>query len=442
MPANDDKDVTVTDQDIATHESKEIAMSVEIVIDRFLHRVLDIEDCARDFIEIAYKKYNKNADRLKSSITKCQKTLKNEEDQDKRLLCIKHIRKSIREIDRHNNSSPVSTLEKSLFIYLFAAFDKFIGDLVTALYHSNPELYKNINKEIPLSEALQYETMNDLREIMLGKEVETLRRKGYIDQFKDLENKFSIKLSKFDEWPYFIECAQRRNLFTHCDGIASKQYLDICKDIGVKSKNPPQIGDQLKISGIYFFQSCNLVTKVAVMLGHTLWRKIQPSELEKADSHLSSLIFNFLHREDWAKSISLSKFALGLPKISTEEMDRIFTINYAIALKAANKIKTARNVLDKKDWSATTYDFKLAYAVLTDNYPDARKFMQKMGPNGELISELAYHDWPLFSNFRDSEEFLEGYLAVYGYKYSSKLSSLAEEKKTEVENTSAEEVPS
>lgn len=404
-----------------------------------MHRILDIEECAQDFISIASTKYNENTEKIKTEITEGQAILDTEEDMDKRLVGVKVIRKAIRDIDRHINSSPVATMEKSLFIYLFAAFDKYIGDLVAVLYQSNPDLYKNINIEISLSEVLQYKSMDELRQVMLDKEIETLRRKGYIDQFKDLEKKFSITLTKFDRWPYFIECAQRRNLFTHCDGIVSKQYLDICKNVSFKFKKKPLVGDQLKIGKSYLFNSCHLIIEVALMLGHTLWRKTLPNDIERADSHLSEQIFDFLHMEHWEKAIPLSTFALGLPKKSSDQIDRIYTVNYAIALSAINNRKAAKNELDKKDWSATTYDFKLAYAVLTENYLDARKLMEKIGKEGELINEMAYHDWPLFRDFRDTEEFSEGYSVVYGYKYLSKLNSIAEEKKVEVEVANFEE---
>ncbi len=312
---------------------------------------------------------------------------------------------------------------------------------MAVLYQSNPNLYNNINREIPLSEALQYESMDELRQVMLDKEIETLRRKGYIDQFNDLEKRFSITtLTKFDSWPTFIERAQRRNLFTHCDGIVSKQYLDSCKKVEFKFKEEPVVGEQLKIGSSYLFDSCHLVTEVAVMLGHTLWRKTIPNNIESADTHLSELIFNFLHMEHWGKAITLSKFALSLPKISTDQISRIFTVNYAIALKAIGKSNPAKNVLDGKDWSAATYDFKLAYAVLTEDFIQARSLMEKIGKNGDLIQELAYHEWPLFRDFRDRDEFFEGYSAVYGYKYSSKLSSLAEEKKAEVEETDVKDI--
>jgi hypothetical protein len=226
-------------------------------------------------------------------------------------------------------------------------------------------------------------------------------------------------------------------LFTHCDGIVSKQYLDICKEVGCKIKEGRGVGDQLEIGAKYLFQSCMLIAQVGVMLGQTLWRKVLEEELEKADSHLSNIVFDYLHMEHWGNAISVSKFALSLPKISTDEMERIFSVNHAIALSAIDKSKAAKAILDKKDWSATTYDFKLAYSILTEDYAEAEALMCKLGKEGELIDELSYHDWPLFREFRDSSRFFRGYENVYGYKYSSKLHEIAEIRKDEVEDDEA-----
>lgn len=433
MPEATKNEEVVTDEDSTKENEEEHVLSIGNVIDGFLHQVLDIEDCGRDYVAIASEKHKENGDSIIAELTAAQEIIKNDDDEVKKLHGAKTIRKTIRDIDRLINSSPVATLEKSLFIYLFAAFDKFIGDLVAVIYNSNPDLYKNINREIPLSEVLKYTSMDELKLSMLDKEIESIRRKGYIDQFKDLESKFSIKLTKFDDWPYFIECAQRRNLFTHCDGVISKQYIDICNSVGVKYNETPIIGENLGVGNKYFFHSCHIVSEVAVMLGQTLWRKTLPSALEEADTHLSGLVFDFLHMEQWGKAVFMSKFALGLPEISTDVTSRVFTVNYAIALKAIDKNSAAKKILDKKDWSATIYDFKIAYAVLTDDFEEAQKLMIKIGKQGELISELAYHDWPLFREFRDTQEFFDGYSTVYGYKYSAKLSSLAEEKKSEAE---------
>lgn len=428
----DETEATTTEEN--TKEKSEI-FDIKDVIDTFLHRILDIEDCAKEYIVAAAKSYNDNAKKLKSDIEKNQKALENEAEETARVLTVKELRKTLREIERHNRSSPVTTLERSLFISLFSVFDKFVGDLVAVLYSKKPELYNKINKEISLSEVLKYESMDELRQVFLDKEIETIRRKGYIDQFKDLEGRFSITLTKFKEWPYFIERSQRRNLFTHCDGIVSKQYLDVCSEAGCKVKDKIKVGDQLEIGGKYLFQSCMLVAHVGTMLGQTLWRKILDDELEKADSHLSSIVFDYLHMEHWGKAISISEFAQALPNISTDEMQRIFSVNHAIALCSINKKDEAKAILDRKDWSATTYDFKLAYSILTGDYHEAEKIMCKLGKEGELITELSYHDWPLFREFRDSKEFYSGYEKVYGYKYSHKLSEIAETRKSDVEET-------
>lgn len=406
--------------------------SIGKVIDCFLHRVLDIEHCAQEFIAQAAVNYNDNALRISKSIEQCQDIIRSNCEPDNSSAAVRELRKLMRETERHNNSSPVSTLEKSLFVSLFASFDKFVGDLVSAIYSSSPLLYKNINREISLSEVLKFDSMESLKQFMLDKEVETLRRKSYVEQFKELENKFSIALTKFEKWPEFVECSQRRNLFTHCDGIVSKQYIDICTDHNVKFEQKPVTGQQLDLGGRYFFNACRIVTDVAVMLGQTLWRKTSPEDIKEADSHLNSLIFDFLHMENWKKAISLSKFALNLPKHSEEQMVRMFHVNYAIALKSIGEAKAAKGVLDKKDWSAVSFDFRLAYAVLSNDFEVAKTLMQRIGPRGDLVTEMAYHDWPLFREFRETREFSEGYEEVYGYRYATKLTLLALDQSVDV----------
>ena len=39
--------------------------------------------------------------------------------------------------------------------------------------------------------------MDELKNSVLAEEIETLRRKSYIEQFKDIEKRFSINLTKF-----------------------------------------------------------------------------------------------------------------------------------------------------------------------------------------------------------------------------------------------------
>lgn len=409
---------------------------IATVINEYLHRVRDVEDCARKFISVARKDYNAEANTLKEELSECTKVLDEDSDESNRRAAARALRSLFDRVDRHNNSSVSETLEKSLFVSLFAAYDKFVGDLILVLYRERPELYKNIQREVPLSEALEYESMETFRSAVLDKEIETLKRKSYIDQFADLESRFSLKtLRKFDEWPTFVECSQRRNLFVHCDGVVSPQYMEICKSVGFKLDDDIEPGCFLGIGAKYFFTASRTVLQVAVMLGQTLWRKLLPEDLEKADAHLGSVIFELLERESWSKAIALSKFALDLPKAHSDVDTRIKTVNYAIALKAIGEAKAAQNVMSRIDWSAAAYDFRLANSVLLEDYEEAKSWMEKIGPESELINEMAYHTWPLFREFREQDEFFEAYEKVYGYRYSAKLTSLAEGKSSEVETS-------
>jgi len=52
---------------------------------------------------------------------------------------------------------------------------------------------------------------------------------------------------------------------------------------------------------------------------------------------------------------------------------------------------------------------------------------------GDFIDEHAYHVWPLFREFRQTEQFLKGYKKVYGYDFATKLKEAAEESSKEAE---------
>lgn len=413
--------------------SEEQRTPLEEALEHFLHRAMDIEDCARQYITAANRDYRDSTKTLKSDVVDLTNLIQDQPTKESKAAIVKRLLATMREAKRLKGSSPGRTIERGLFIYLFAAFDKFVGDMILALYEANPVLYRNLNREIRLSEALQFDSIEDLRRAVLDKEIENLRRKSYSEQFKDMESRFSITLTKFDAWPTFIESSQRRNLFTHCDGVVSKQYLDACAEAGFKFKEPRSIGEQLSIGPDYFFAVCMVVTQVAVMLTQTLWRKTAPDEIEKADNHLTNLIFEFLQAEHWRNAISLSQFAVKLPRISSNQMERIFAINYGIALKAIGKPDACKNMLAKMDWSAASYDFKLAHAVLCDHLEDARSLMLRIGKKGELVSEFAYHDWPLFRDFRSTENFFSTYAEIYGYDFVAKLSSLASEAENQVE---------
>ena len=117
---------------------------------------------------------------------------------------------------------------------------------------------------------------------------------------------------------------------------------------------------------------------------------------------------------------------------------RIRLINKAIALSRLNKKNDVDQLLGGEDWTDTLRDFSLARAVLEGKYQDAAILMQKIGKEGELVTESAYRNWPLFWEFRKSPEFLAAYEFVFGYSFKNSVAAAALDaatNPTDMENT-------
>lgn len=419
-----------------TEENRENPIAV--AMNTFIHAIKDSEEVAYNFVPLAARVHNKRISKIEEN-EKIALELLESEDEQNQALGSKKLFDVVRLSERIINANVPETIEKALFLNLFSSFDAFIGNLVTCIFNRKPELYNSLGKQVSVSEILLFDSFDELKQKVLTDEIETLRRKSYIEQFADMEKLFSIKLKAFDHWPDFVELSQRRNILMHCDGVVSEQYIKICKQEGCKLSDDLASGDELSLDQDYMENAFDLLAEVAVKLGQTLWRKTQPEDLKEADSHLSDIIYDYLHEKDWGKAICFGEFSIKLPSTSSDLMAKINTINLSIAYKMSDNEKGLNEILSSVDWSASINDFKLAYAVLTDDFETAKKIMLKIGKDGgEIVQESAYHNFPLFSKFRESEEFMEGYEEVFGYSFISEIIRKTDDKEETTSNQKLE----
>jgi hypothetical protein len=328
--------------------------------------------------------------------------------------------------DRLLNSELAATLRTSLFQGLFSSFDAFSGRLLTALYEKQPALFMKISRPVPASEVLSFESFDALKADLLRREIDTFRRKSYVEQFEDLERLFDIKLRVFSKWPDFVECSQRRNIMTHCDGVITDQYVQVCRREGYVFKDPPPVGMPITVSDEYLSTSCALLMELGLKLGQTLWRKVLPEELSEADKYLHRVIYGSLVEENWERAKVYAEFAMGLPRMSSDLDRKIATINLAIALKFGGHSESAVRTLEAVDWTGAALDFRLAESVLLEKYQEATALMKQIGKRGSLIVEDSYHLWPLFRDFRATEDFRKAYEEVFGHEFISELHKAVE----------------
>ena len=332
-----------------------------------------------------------------------------------------------RNIESIFKSRMPSSIMAGLFIELFCEFDNFLGDLLRGINSLDESKFFHLKREITIGELKSLPTLDALRDDLLEKEIETLRRESYSKQFSSLEKDYEITLTKFEEWPKFIEASQRRNLFTHAGGVVSEQYISVCRATGTHENNLPNKGTVLPLTLDYFFETARIVEITGILLGQTIWRKAFHRDTELADRHLNELIYEKLRLEHFSQAVRYANFGLQpvISKHTSGVSRRVRIINKAIALSRLDKRIEVEQLLGDEDWTDTLRDFSLARAVLEDRYIDAADLMKKIGKEGELITESSYRNWPLFWNFRKSPEFLTTYEAVFGYSFKTSVAAAA-----------------
>ena len=96
--------------------------------------------------------------------------------------------------------------------------------------------------------------------------------------------------------------------------------------------------------------------------------------------------------------------------------------NRCNAHRLAGRPDRCRELLDEIDTSALGIDFKLAEAVLRNQFDQAGKLMRQIGDTHDVIGKHAYSEWPIFEGFRESNQFLEAYGEIFDEPFTVETS--------------------
>lgn len=308
-------------------------------------------------------------------------------------------------------------IPRNFLVSLVSEFDSFLGALMRSIYYKKPELLNDSSRQITIADLLKFSTIEDAKEQVLEKEIETLLRKSHSEQFSTLESKFKVKLTEFNSWPEYIEITERRNLFVHANGIVSTQYISVCSNNKCKIGDT-KVGDKLTVSPEYLNRAYQVILETAVKLTHVLWRKLFPEEREQADYSLNNLSFKLIGDNKNELAANILDFAFKLPKHHNDTAKRMMLINLAQAYKWMEQSEKCQKTIKQLDWSAASYEFKLAVSVLNDEFDKASKLLKTV-VLAEEISEESLLKWPLFKEFRKSEQFQLVFKELFNKDYAA-----------------------
>jgi len=309
-----------------------------------------------------------------------------------------------------------SKLVPASFLASFISqYDAFLGHLIKALFDIIPDVLNSSERNLSYSQLAEFESISEARAHIVEKEIETVLRKSHSEQFEWLEKKFELPLRKdLALWPLFIEVTERRNLFVHTRGIVSSQYIKICKQHGVKLSDDIKVGGELDASLAYMEEAYECLFDIGVQLAHVLWRKKDAKTRVLADESLNSIAYELLLDEKYSLAIKVLDFAVNtVKKFSSEQIRRMIVVNRALAYKWSENEKTAAKIIHAEDWTATSDNFRLAEAVILEEYTQADILVEKIGNKGSVTANN-YREWPLFIKYRKREEFKKVFNKVFG----------------------------
>ena len=307
-------------------------------------------------------------------------------------------------------------IPRSVFVSFVSIYDAYIGKLLRILFLIKPEVLNTSDKKFLFSDLVLFSNIEEARESIINKEIENVLRKSHSEQLKYINNTFSIKINPRKELlEKFIELTERRNLFVHCDGIVSSQYVAACNNHGIEIDSKG-IGTTLGINARYLKGSYDVLYEMAVQMTHVLWRKFFPTDLESADKNLIDITFDLLCIGKYKLAQNLLRFSCEKYIAHHDDINRhIFIINHALSFHLDTMDKECKEILSQHDWTAKADEFRLANFVLNKDWKGAVEIMVKIGNDQKWMTH--YRDWPLFTNFRETKFFLNNYKKIFGKNF-------------------------
>jgi hypothetical protein len=251
------------------------------ILGRYLSSLESLEDCERLLMPIVTSYEMGHG---KACLDQAMLAVTIHTNDDAAMKEIKLSFETYYELDRfirkiQKTGAALAITARSLFIVAFTLFDSLVSDLMRLVLSTRPEILEASERTLTLKDILSFGSIDSVRRQYIEKEVEALLRESYAEQFNRMESRFGMKLRQdLSIWPEFIEMGQRRNLFVHCDGRVSRQYLTVCEQhqVSWSEQGMPEEGTQIQLSRSYFLRAIAVLHEMGLKLGQVLYRKHFP----------------------------------------------------------------------------------------------------------------------------------------------------------------------
>lgn len=267
---------------------------------------------------------------------------------------------------------------------------------------------------VSLKEMCEYESIDELSEALIHKEIETMLVEKTFDQLLEhFESKLNISLeAELINWDFIKEARERRHIIVHNSSIVNKKYIvRTGNPFGFKLKSNVEIDNDYFLSALYEFQFAG------ILLSYNCWGSWDKDNTNEAIYEMMIQSFNYLNvnRNDFTKR--LCTYCKKIEGRNEEQEDCLFrtSINLCIAYKRLDMKAELKKELSNIKIGTASPIFKIAFQILKDDYSNLAENFEK----AKLLEELTidnYLEWPIFEFVRNNEDLHKKLLKTFEEK--------------------------
>lgn len=299
-------------------------------------------------------------------------------------------------------------LYHSSFLMLISYFEYLFTDLLKFYFKTYPGSISDKNITIQLNELKEYENLDEIRDFIIHKEVESMLFDLNFNELQDYFKK-TLKVSLEDQlinYDIINEARERRHIIIHNNCIINKKYLSKINSNILDKKEKINIGENITVSKNYFNSVFNEIFVAGNIIVFNCWQQWKKEEKGDLLDQIMDITFNALKSKNYYTSEKIGLYSSKIEANNDEEADTLLRadINYCIALKNNNKKPELEKRLAAIKPSTLSPIFKVAHCALRDDKAGVLTNIKNAKTVDEFTFEK-YQDWPLFEGFRNDLEF-------------------------------------
>lgn len=320
------------------------------------------------------------------------------------------ITKRMRKIDSISSLSP--SFPNIFIMGLISHYDVFVNRLARIVIGYKPHIVFNKESTVSYADLSKFDSVADLKNVILDRELEKLMRMSHHEQFKWFSEALNIKMEPERElYSRFIELCERRNLFAHTGGVVNQYYLEKGKIHGYNVEGI-KLGEKIHANSRYFKDAVDSVIEISFQLVSTVWSKSDLSSSEDISKSLINITYSLISEEKYAIAIKLIEYVMNNRNFNMDNSTRMTHIINCANAKKLSGDNSFKDMLESEDWSGVSLKYYICKESVLENVENVCAVLESAVASGD-VGKNEIREWPVFRSLLKNDDFSKKFIGIF-----------------------------